>query len=904
MPASWSIRRYLFALVLALALPLLGLLAYSLNRNYDEALAQAKSSSHHLSEMIATDTGRFITDSHGFLAGLAQRPRIQQHQASDCDPLLADIKQIFPNFANLAVLDRSGQMVCSALAPVGTALPSFAEMPWFKDARAVNRFMVGKPHLGPVSQKWVVVLVQPFHDGNGQFDGLIGYSLDLAAFQPLSQRSFLPPGLSVQLVDRSGLVIGGLRLKAGEIGQPFADTDALAALAQAESALVGRADAQRLVSAAAIPGTDWQVISSQPAQEVLAGLWLRANQEYLVAAILIALGSMAAVYVGRHIIRPVAHIARTARKVAAGEFSQRASVGGPQEIVAVAEQFNQMLDVRLKAEAQYRDLLESASDGIVVINQASLIILANEQADRLFGYARGELLGQPIDLLLPPGVRAAHPQWVAGYIKNPVRRQMGRVLQGQRKNGQTFPCDIGLSSVQTEDGLLVSAVIHDLTERIEFQQKLAHLTHYDALTNLPNRSLLSDRLEQALTRAERAAGQVAVVHLDIDHFGELNDFHGSAAGDRLLQLCATRLRAALRDTDTVVRSGSDEFIVLIEDQADNVAALNFVERLRNTFAELFPVADHEPIRITLSCGIALYPTDGAEAAALLKNADLALIQAKRDGGDSARFFEAEMDAHASQRVKLISRLRGALSRQELLLHYQPQVEMVSGRIVGVEALLRWNSPELGSVSPARFIPLAEESGLIDSIGEWVLREACAQGVRWLDAGLPPLTIAVNLSARQFRHNRLVSQVESALLDSGLPARQLELEITEGMLMQNPEAAVATLHTLHQMGPRISIDDFGTGYSSLSYLKRFPVHVLKIDQSFVRDLPDSLDDAAIVTAIASLAHSLRLGVIAEGVETAAQRDFLAGLGCQHAQGYLFSRPVPAQDIAALLRAQGL
>ena len=902
MPASWSIRKYLIALVLSLALPLVGLLAYSLNGNYHEALAQAKNSSHHLSEMMATDVGRFITDSRGFLQGLARRPRIQRHDAADCDPLLADIKQLFPVYANLAVLDRTGQMVCSALAPVGAVLPSFAAMPWFQEVRAANQFRVGKPHLGPVSKKWVVVLAQPFQDARGQFDGLIGYSLDLAAFQPLGERNVLPPGLRVHLVDARGLVIGGLRLQAGEIGQPLADRDVLAALRLAPSAIVGADTQQRLVSAAAIPGTDWQVISSQPAQEILAGLWLRANQEYLVAALLIALGSLVAAYVGRHIILPVSQIARTARRVASGELSQRASMGGPQEIVAVAEQFNQMLDVRLKAEAQYRDLLESASDGIVVVNQAARIILANEQADRVFGYERGELIGQPLEVLVPQGVRADHPHWVADYMKQPVRRQLGRVLQGQRKNGQTFPCDIGLSPLKTDDGLLVSAIIHDLSERVEFEQKLAHLANHDTLTSLPNRTLLLDRLAQALTRAERNAGQVAVAHIDIDSFGDLNDFHGASIGDSLLKQCAVRLRAALRDTDTVVRSGSDEFIALIEDKVADVAALNFVERLRQAFTEPCPVAGHDPVRLTLSCGIALYPGDGASVSALLKNSDLALIQAKRDGADSARFFESEMDAHASQRVELLARLRGALKRNELSLHYQPQVLIDSGRIVGVEALLRWRSPELGWVSPARFIPLAEESGLIDTIGEWVLRQACTQGAQWLAAGLPPMMVAVNLSARQFRHNRLPSLVEAALLDSGLPAGQLELEITEGMLMQNPDAAVTTLHTLHHMGPRISIDDFGTGYSSLSYLKRFPVQVLKIDQSFVRDIPGSSDDAAIVAAIVSLARSLRLGVIAEGVETQAQRDFLAELGCEHAQGYLFSRPVPPDDIAALLRTQ--
>ena len=902
MPASWSIRHYLIALVLALALPLVGLLAYSLNDNYQQALEQAKASNHRLSELIAADTARFIQESRGFLEGLAQRPRIRQHDPHDCDPLLAEIKQLFPRFANLAVTDRTGQIVCSARASLGARLPSVSAMQWFDEVRAANRFVVGKPHLGPISKKWVVVLTQPFHDADGHFDGLIGYSLDLAGYRPLAESTELPPGLHVHLIDSQGVVLSGIRIDPREIGQPFADRRALDAVHSVNSAIVGEKERQRLVARAAIAGTDWQVIATRPAEAVLGGLWLRANRQYLGAAFLILLGSLAASYVAHRIVRPVRRIASTARRVADGQLAERAAAEGPREIVAVAEQFNRMLDVRQKTEAQYRNLLESASDGIIVIDERGAIVLANEQADAMFGYERGELLGKPLELLIPHDKRAEHMDWVAAYLKHPVRRQLGRLLRGQRKNGHVFPCDIGLSPLQTEDGLLVSAIVHDLSERVEFQQQLAHLAQHDALTGLPNRSLLLDRLTQAAVRVERNAGQIAVLQLDIDGFGALNDFYGTTTADAILKSCATRLCAHLRDTDTVVRSGSDEFIVVIEDAAAENAALRFIDRLHNEFVRPLPIDEREPVRIRLSGGVALHLSADADIEALLKNADLATIQAKRDGGDAVRFFEADMDARASQRIKLLSHLHNALERNELFLHYQPQVELGGARIVGVEALLRWRNPELGLVSPAQFIPLAEESGLIDAIGDWVLRQACAQGAQWRRAGLPPLVIAVNLSTRQFRQSRLVERIEDILRDSGLPAQHLELEITEGMLMQNPELATATLHALHRLGVRISIDDFGTGYSSLSYLKRFPVHALKIDQSFVRDLPGNTDDIAIVTAIVSLATSLRLGVIAEGIETAEQHAFLLGLNCPLGQGYLFSRPVAPEEIAAKLGAQ--
>jgi len=460
-----------------------------------------------------------------------------------------------------------------------------------------------------------------------------------------------------------------------------------------------------------------------------------------------------------------------------------------------------------------------------------------------------------------------------------------------------------LQEIQNANVLLAQVNL-DLAAAVEKKDsQIDHVVHYDTLTKLPNRLLFLDRLDQELIRAQRDNSMMALLTADLDRFKQVNDSFGHPVGDQLLQVVAGRLAGQIRACDTVARVAGDEFCIALTGVKTTHAAGEVAQKILDSFAHNpISIGDSE-IFITLSIGISVYPVDGVNTTTLLKNADAALHQAKAEGRNNFQYYEEQMNASAWQRLKLETELRRALEREEFVLYYQPKVDLESGKIIGMEALLRWQSPERGLVAPGEFIPLLEETGLILPVGEWVLRAACKQARTWQAEGLPDIRIAVNLSMLQFKQPDFAGLVLNILKENGLdPALgAIELELTESLLMNNAAGAVDTLIRLHEAGIQFSIDDFGTGYSSLSYLKRFPINSLKIDQSFVRDLSSGSEDEAIVAAIIALAHSLGLNVIAEGVETTAQLDHLRRKGCNEMQGFLFSRPVPAAEMTQLLQS---
>ncbi|MDP2265235.1 MAG: EAL domain-containing protein [Thiobacillus sp.] len=457
--------------------------------------------------------------------------------------------------------------------------------------------------------------------------------------------------------------------------------------------------------------------------------------------------------------------------------------------------------------------------------------------------------------------------------------------------------------LQQANAHLVTASIeaHKLTEQVQVaKDKLDHLVHYDTLTDLPNRTLLQDRLGQAIELARRQGRQLAVMFMDLDQFKHINDSLGHAMGDLLLQSVAQRLAGCVRHSDTISRQGGDEFVLLLPyiEHAED-AALS-AQKVLAALVQPHCIDGHN-LHIGASIGISIYPDDGRDAETLIKCADSAMYHAKASGRNDYKFFEQSMNVRAVERQAIEGGLRGALKRQEFVLHYQPKINLQNGAIVGVEALIRWQHPQRGMVSPAQFVPIAEDCGLILPIGRWVLREACNQAQTWLQAGLPPITVAINASAPEFHAKDFFENSRATLEDASLEPCYLELELTESVLMRDAEATNAVLQALADLGVKLAVDDFGTGYSSLSYLRKFPIDTLKIDQSFVNQMIGNPDDAAIVSAVIGMAKSLRLRVIAEGVETPEQAAFLRARQCDEGQGYHFGRPMAAEALAALLQS---
>jgi diguanylate cyclase (GGDEF)-like protein/PAS domain S-box-containing protein len=526
------------------------------------------------------------------------------------------------------------------------------------------------------------------------------------------------------------------------------------------------------------------------------------------------------------------------------------------------------------------------------------IVEANEKYEKHFGWTADDLLGKTsIEVGLWPDVET-RMQWVSAL------QVTGTILNFEsawrHKNGGIRQVSLSAEYIQFNGEPHILAFIQDITERKEDEARIEFLAHHDALTALPNRVLFRDRFELAAALAERAEAKVALLFLDLDHFKSINDTLGHPAGDALLKLVAQRLRQCVRETDTISRQGGDEFLIaitnIVDPQSINQTTNKILEALSRPF-----VIDGRELTNTLSIGIAIWPDDGRDFDTLLKKADTALYQAKAAGRNTCRFYAEQMNVDALEHLEIRTALHRALENDEFLLHYQPQIDLASKRVTGVEALLRWNRGGKELISPARFIPAAEETGLIVPIGDWVLREACEQARRWQSQGLPEMTMAVNLSAVQFRRGDLERSVSHALSYSWLNPSLLELELTESLLIDNAEEVLATVRRLKSIGVQLSIDDFGTGYSSLAYLKRFAVDKLKIDQSFVRDIATDPDDAAIVRAIVSMAHTLKLKVIAEGVESEEIGRLLGIFHCDEVQGYYYARPMPANEFAGWLKS---
>ncbi len=771
--------------------------------------------------------------------------------------------------------------------------------------------VISKPFLGRVTKRPTLAISVPVSDEDGRLLAILSGTLDLLASDFLGSLNAARAhdGGHFVLTTRDRLTI--VSDDPARILEPYAPPGRNAVFDKALSGWEGAIDGdsghsgRMLMAFRSLQTTDWILGAMLPAEIAFAPIEesrRRAIVLLLIASALVGLLMWAAMH---SLLRPLLELRDNARKLRTNPELAETLKAGDDEIGEVARDFYGLFDelARSRREsieraAELQSILDASPIAIALI-QNRRVTRANPAYLRMFGYPLGEVLGHSVEqfYLSKEDFEDTGQRIYAGIADGRVVRIEQRLKD---RHGRVFWANLYcrlLDPEHPEKGPVT--LIEDISERKANEERIRYLAEHDTLTGLPNRMLFHDRLSQAIAIARRERHKVALLFLDIDRFKNINDSLGHDVGDRLLQAVATRIQQCVRASDTVSRPGGDEFSLTLPGIDDVQDAARISQKLLDALAQPY-VIDTRQLTITASIGITLFPDDGDDLPTLMRNADTAMYHSKDSGRNTYHFFRAEMNERVLERMSLENALRLAVENQELELHYQPQIDAGTSRIIGMEALVRWNHPQEGLVSPGRFIPVAEDTGLILPIGAWVLGEACRQNRLWQEAGLPKLPIAVNISALQFRQPHFVETVREVLQACPLAADCLELELTESIMMDAVERNIETLDLIREMGVRVSIDDFGTGYSSLSYLKRLPIDKLKIDQAFVRDIATDPDDAAIIAAIIGLARNMKLNVIAEGVETPLQREFLQRSGCTQIQGYLFSKPLPADAFEALWR----
>ncbi|MGA2779967.1 MAG: EAL domain-containing protein [Steroidobacteraceae bacterium] len=592
----------------------------------------------------------------------------------------------------------------------------------------------------------------------------------------------------------------------------------------------------------------------------------------------------------------------TAMKTA--ELVRIARLRAERALLAVNEELARKTEELRKQREWFEVTLSSVGDAVITTDTQGHVTYLNPIAETMTGWRSTEAFGEPIDeifRIVNESTQRVLSNPIKAVLKSGKNARLPTHTALIDKNGAQVPIEDSIAPIRDTKGNLLGAVIvfHDVSVARELSLRMSHLAQHDGLTDLPNRILLYDRLSQAITLAKRRRKKLAVLFLDLDRFKHINDSLGHALGDRVLQSVAERLRHCVRSTDTVSRQGGDEFVVLLSEVRKLHDAAVCAEKILAALSEPFAV-DHHNLYVTASIGISTYPDDGTDADTLMKHADLAMYQAKDSNANTYRFFERQMTLHLVERQEIESDLRRAIDREQFVLHYQACVNLVTEQIVGAEVLIRWRHPVRGLVQPDKFMTIAEESGFVVPLGRWVLREGCRQGRAWLDAGMPPIRVAINISAVELRSKDFVDSVRSVLAETGLSPGSLELEVTETALLQDSKAVASILQDIKDLGVHLALDDFGTGYSSLSHVRRLPIDALKIDCSFIRELATNSDDASVVRAMISMGRSLQMKVVAEGIETREQLECLRRYGCPEGQGYYFSKAIDAAEFTRLLQ----
>jgi len=905
----WELRW----LVLSAVLPMVVLVFVQTYLSYREANNAAQEFVQRQAARVVNDVTSFLVDTERGLRLMAERPGVVAMDPAHCDPGLGDLISIEPRYANVNVIDRQGWVICGATpAPGGPRSVNVSDRDWFQAVMAGKAFALGKVRQGPILGRWVSTAAVPVAGAGGTIAGMVVTAIDLQRWS--SEKgpiNILPADSVLGAMEKTGRLV--LRSPEADkwVGRDTSKEKISSTLLSTGDGVFVSAGVQgfdRVWAVKPIPGTEWIAFAGLRSDTVLAAP--RREAATSLGFILVLLLTVAALTrkASMRLARSISDLASTAARVAVGDRTVRAKLSGPAEIDEVAQEFNHMLDQSDRStqalrtsEARLREAQHNAHIGSWFYQPPATFEWSDEVYE-LFKLPRGG----PITF---DAIKAVvHPSDRDGRYRQAFLRAVESGAPNFEAESRIVWPDGQIRTVvvlgklrRDQDGRLAEATgtVQDVTERKAAEEQIQALAFSDPLTNLPNRRLLMDRLDQALTAAYRHVHQAALLFIDMDNFKTLNDTLGHDKGDSLLKQVAQRLTACVREGDTVARLGGDEFVVLLEDLNGDVLeaatqAQVVASKILGALGQPYDVGGNRH-HSTASIGVTLFGGGDRESIEEpLKRSELAMYQAKAAGRNTLRFFEPEMRTAVTTRATLEAELREAVSSGQFVLHYQPQGGDES-RLNGAEALLRWRHPQRGLVSPAEFIPVAEASGLILPMGRWVLETACKQLATWAARPeMAQLIMAVNVSARQFRQPDFVEAVLTILSANGAKPERLKIELTESVLVDNVEDVIVKMNALKAKGVGFSIDDFGTGYSSLSYLKRLPLDQLKIDQGFIRDILTDPDDAAIAKMVVALADSLGLSVIAEGVETEAQREFLASLGCHNYQGYLFSKPLSIQE----------
>lgn len=903
-----SLRRKLIASFAALAiLPLLlaGVaLTFAAFRLQER---QSLSIQHQIGRGIISEFRNYL----GMLTKELEIPA-RQHGLAGLTPearqtLVNSLLSFEPMFVDVAILDAGGKILARASryqAQVGAGVGTLSHLPEVSTAQLSRATALGHVRYDDATNEPVIGLAVPaVTPASGELEGMLVVQARFRRVWEMTVSQSGLPDISAYVLDNRGQVIAHRNPSV-----VLANTRLVPVPPDGfVRGLSGRISF--LTSEAMVVGSRrFVVVVEQPIETALR---LPLGAVAIVGLVLLFAGLGAALMVmhsRRVILMPLMTLGEAVRAVENGDLGRRAAVGSRDEIGGLASSFNSMTarveglltDLR-ESEEKFRLVAESTGDAMVLIDEDGVIVSWNRGAVRMFGYSAEEVMGQDLGLLMPDHMRPQHDAILARIKASGSSgvRPDPREQPAQRKDGSLFPVEVSLATFVFQGKRFFSGFIRDITLRKEAESNIRFLARHDALTGLANRPVLHERLGEALNALVEGS-RVCLLFIDLDNFKYVNDVLGHSFGDRLLRMVADRLRAIEGAHNTICRHGGDEFILLAPGIVAKGEAVDLAKEVLAIMSEPFAI-EGQAVEVGCSIGITLAPDDGADAESLIRKADIAMYKAKEQGRLGYQVFTPAMDQQLAERRRLEEKLRRAIKADEIVIHLQPKFSFATGAVIGFEALARWESEDLGTVPPARFIPVAEEAGLICAIGRSVVRQVLAILRTWREEGCQVVPVAVNLSAIQLRDPGLVAEIELLLAEYGIPAGLLEMELTESMLMGDVDEVRAILARLRGVGIKLSIDDFGTGYSSLSYLKSFPLNILKIDRSFVVDLPDDHGAGAICLAIINMAKALSLEVVAEGVETEAQADFLRVHGCDFAQGYLFGRPVGVAKALSHLRA---